>query len=162
MESKTRLFGHSVHPMLITFPVGLFITAVVFDVIHLATKSGQWALISYWMIIAGIVGGLVAALFGFLDYRGIPSNSRAQSVGRIHGLGNVVVVALFGASAWLRSGAPEQPPVVALVLGFAAIALATITAWLGGELVERLGVGVHEGANVNAPSSLSGQKAVGP
>jgi uncharacterized membrane protein len=156
MESKARLFGHSIHPMLITLPIGLFITAIVFDIVHLATKSGQWAVVSYWMIVAGIAGGLLAAIFGFVDFLGLPE-SRARRIGRVHGIGNVVVVALFAASAWLRTSSIEQPPAGALALSFAAVVLATITAWLGGELVERLGVGVHEGANVNAPSSLSGK-----
>ena len=61
MESRAKLFGHSIHAMLITFPVGLFVTAVLFDIVHLVSSRPQWALISYWMIIAGIVGGLTAA-----------------------------------------------------------------------------------------------------
>jgi uncharacterized membrane protein len=44
------------------------------------------------MIPAGVVGGLTAAVFGFLDWRGIPSGTRASRVGMWHGLGNVVVV----------------------------------------------------------------------
>jgi hypothetical protein len=39
------------------------------------------------------------------------------------------------------------------------VALASVTAWLGGELVERLGVAVDDGAHLDAPSSLSGQPA---
>jgi uncharacterized membrane protein len=156
MESRAKLFGHSIHAMLITFPVGLFVTAIVFDIIHLVFGGGQWTLVSYWMIIAGVIGGLLAALFGYIDYRGVPIGTRAQRVGRLHGVGNVIVVVLFLASWWLRNGSPDQPPVVALIFSFVGIALAAGTAWLGGELVERLGVGVDDGANVNAPSSLSG------
>lgn len=159
MESRARLFGHSVHAMLIAFPVGLFVTAVVFDVAHLISGNGQWALVSYWMIAAGIVGGLLAAVFGFIDYFGIPSGTRAQRIGRIHGIGNVIVVVLFVASWWLRREAPADPGTAALIPSFAGIALATVTAWLGGELVERLGVGVAEGAHLDAPSSLSGKPA---
>src|SRR4051794_35360900 len=102
MESRARLFGHSVHAMLIAFPVGLFVTGVIFDVIHMLTSGSIWTTVSYYMIVAGIIGGLTAALFGFIDYLGIPSGTRAKRVGGIHGLGNVVVVVLFAASAWLR------------------------------------------------------------
>jgi uncharacterized membrane protein len=91
-----------------------------------------------------------------LDYLGIPSNTRAKRIGSIHGLGNVLVVVLFIISWWFRHGMPEQPPTIAFVFSFVAIATASITAWLGGELVERLGVGVHDGANLDAPSSLTG------
>jgi uncharacterized membrane protein len=156
MESRAKLFGHSIHAMLITFPVGLFVTAVLFDIAHLVSTRGQWTLISYWMIIAGIVGALMAAVFGFIDYLGIPSGTRAQRIGRTHGLGNVVVVVLFLVSWWFRHETPEQPPRTAFVFSFFGIAVAAVTAWLGGELVERLGVGVDDGANLDAPSSLSG------
>jgi hypothetical protein len=51
------------------------------------------------------------------------------------------------------------PSGLALILSFAGIALALVTAWIGGEMVYRLGVGVDQGANVNAPSSLTNQSA---
>jgi uncharacterized membrane protein len=156
MESRAKALGHSIHAMLIAFPVGLFVTGVIFDIVHLVSSGGQWAMISYWMIIAGIVGGLAAAVFGLIDYTKIPAATRAQRVGRIHGIGNVIVVVLFVVSVWLRHDTPEQPPMAALVFSFAGVALAAITAWLGGELVERLGVGVDDGAHLDAPSSLSG------
>jgi uncharacterized membrane protein len=156
MESRAKLFGHSIHVMLIAFPVGLFVTAVLFDIAHLVSSRGQWTLISYWMIIAGIIGGLTAAVFGLVDYTKIPSGTRAKRVGSIHGLGNVVVVLLFVVSAWIRRDTPEQPATPAFFFSFAGVVLAAITAWLGGELVERLGVGVDDGANLDAPSSLRG------
>jgi uncharacterized membrane protein len=77
-----------------------------------------------------------------------------------HGGGNLVVVVLFAASWLLRAGGDGwEPTGSALVLSFVAVALATVTAWLGGELVERLGVGVDDGANLDAPSSLSRRPA---
>jgi uncharacterized membrane protein len=155
MESRAKLFGHAVHPMLIPFPIGLFVTAVVFDIVHLLTGRATPTIVSYWMIAAGIVGGLAAALFGFIDYRAIPEDTRARRVGRIHGMGNLVVVLLFAASWWLRRASPAEPPAMALALSFLGVALASVTAWLGGELVERLGVGVDDGASLDAPSSLS-------
>lgn len=159
MESKAKVLGHSAHAMLIAFPVGLLVTAVVFDVIHLATKGTTWALVSYYMIAAGIVGGLTAAVFGFIDYLAIPAGTRAKAVGRTHGIGNVIVVVLFLLSWWMRRRAPESPTSNALVFSFLGVALASVTAWLGGELVERLGVAVDEGAHLDAPSSLLGQSA---
>ena len=159
MESRAKLFGHSIHAMLIAFPVGLLVTAVIFDVLHLVTKGGTWALISYYLIAAGVCGGLVAAVFGFVDYLAIPAGTRAKRIGAVHGLGNVVVVVLFLTSWWLRRPAREEPSGLALTFSFFGVALAAVTAWLGGELVERLGVAVHEGAHLDAPSSLSGSPA---
>ena len=159
MESRAKLFGHSIHAMLITFPIGLLVTAVIFDVLHLVTNAGLWATISYYMIASGIVGGLVAAVFGFVDYLAIPGGTRAKGVGRTHGIGNVIVVLLFLTSWWLRRPLPQAPSGTALVFSFLGVALAAVTAWLGGELVERLGVAVDDGAHLDAPSSLSGAPA---
>lgn len=159
MESRAKLFGHAIHPMLITFPIGLFVTAVVFDIMHLATGTALWASIAYYLIAAGIIGGLLAAIFGVVDYLGVPGGTRARSVGLAHGAGNVVVVALFFVSWLLRRPEPSGPSALALIFSFVGVALATVTAWLGGELVERLGVGVDDGAQLDAPSSLGGQPA---
>jgi uncharacterized membrane protein len=161
VESRAKLFGHSIHAMLIAFPIGLLVTAVIFDVLHLVTNNGTWTTISYYMIAAGIIGGLTAAVFGFIDYLAIPAGTRAKGVGRTHGLGNVVVVVLFLVSWWLRRPSPQEPTGGALMFSFLGVALAAVTAWLGGELVERLGVAVDDGAHLDAPSSLSGQPASG-
>jgi uncharacterized membrane protein len=159
MEAKARLFGHPIHQALIVFPLGVLATAVIFDVIHLVTSGPRWAEVSFWMICAGVIAGLVAAPFGFIDWLGIPGGTRAKRIGLLHGVGNVVVVLLFAASWVMRRDNPTVPEALALVLSFAGGGLALITGWLGGELVSRLGIGVSEGANVNAPSSLSGRTA---
>ena len=159
MEAKAKLFGHPIHQALIVFPLGVLATAVIFDVIHLVTGAEQWAGVSFWMICAGVIAGLVAAPFGFIDWLGIPGGTRAKRVGLLHGLGNVIVVVLFALSWVMRRDNPAIPDTLALALSFAGGGLAMVTGWLGGELVNRLGIGVSEGANVNAPSSLSGRPA---
>lgn len=156
MKSRARAMGHAIHPMLIVFPLGLLSTAVVFDILYLITDRSGFAVAAAYAIAAGVIGGLVAALFGFIDWLAIPGGTRAKRVGTLHGVGNVVVVALFAVSWLLRYGQDGWiPGAAALVLGFAGFALAGVTGWLGGELVERLGIGVDEGANADAPSSLS-------
>lgn len=155
MESKVKFAGHPAHPMLVVFPLGLLTTAVVFDIIFLVSGNSVWTLVSYYMIGAGVIGGLAAALFGWLDWFAIPSGTRAKRIGLWHGLGNVVVLALFVLSWVLRRENPVEPPTGAIVAGLAGVVLAAITAWLGGELVDRLGVGVDEGAHLDSPSSLS-------
>jgi uncharacterized membrane protein len=147
--------GHAVHQMLIVYPLGLFSTAVIFDVIHLIAGGATWSIVSYWMIAAGIIGGLCAALFGAIDWSKIPSGTRANRLGVLHGVGNVIVVALFAVSWWLRRPDPGNPSVVAISVMVVGAALSLVTGWLGGELVDRLGVGVDDGAHLDAPSSLS-------
>ena len=163
MESKARIYGHAIHQMLIPFPLGLLATGVVFDVIYLIWGNPTMTLVSYYMIAAGIIGGFFAAPPGWIDWFAIPQNTRAKSVGLMHGVGNVIVLLLFIGSWWLRyqATAPSaySPGTLALVLSFAGAGLAGVTGWLGGELVDRLGVGVEDGAHLNAPNSLSGRPA---
>ena len=155
MESRAKLFGHAIHPILIVYPLGLLSTAVIFDIIYLVTTDTRWATVSFWMIAAGVIGGLAAALFGLIDYLNIPNGTRAKRVGLLHGVTNLCVMILFAASLYLRSGLLETPSTLALALSFVGVGAALIGGWLGGELVERLGVGVAENANLNAPSSLT-------
>ncbi len=160
MESRAKLFGHPIHPMLIVFPLGLLGSAVIFDVIYYITSSALAAAASYYNIAAGIIGGLVAAVFGLRDWLAIPGATRAKSVGLWHGLGNVVVLLLFAVSWWLRRDTVDHAPsVMAFVLGLLGLGVSAVTGWLGGELVYRLRVSVDDGAHLDAPSSLSGEPA---
>jgi len=155
MESKVKFLGHPVHPMLIVFPLGLLATAVLFDIIYLMSDNPQWTVVAYYMVGAGVIGGLAAAAFGWLDWFVIPGGTRAKRIGLWHGLGNVAVLALFILSWVLRRDTPSLPPTGAIVAGLAGVVLALVTAWMGGELVNRLGVGVAAGAHLDSPSSLS-------
>jgi len=155
MESKAKFAGHPVHPMLIVFPLGLLATAVIFDIIYLVVNNPQWTVVAYYMIGAGIIGGLAAAVFGWLDWIAIPRATRAKRIGLWHGVGNVVVLALFILSWVLRRESADAPPTGAIVAALTGVVIALVTAWLGGELVDRLGVGVDEGAHLDSPSSLS-------
>lgn len=162
MESRVKLFGHPVHPMLIVFPIGLLAMAVIFDILYMVMGNQGLPTASFYMIAAGVVGGLLAAIFGFIDWLALPNNSRAKGIGGWHGIGNVIVTALFASSWLLRADNPNfVPDGLALIMSFAGFGLALITTWIGGELVYRLGVGVDPGAHVNAPNSLTNESAAG-
>lgn len=130
--------GPSWHPMLVGLPLGLFATSVVFDLIDLATRTGAFNVPAYWLIAAGVIAGLLAAPFGYLDWRQVPRGSRARRVGAVHGVGNAVVLLLFACSWFLR--VPEaRVPDEALLLSLAGATFAVFTAWLGGRLFVRPG-----------------------
>ncbi|HWK33910.1 MAG TPA: DUF2231 domain-containing protein [Hyphomicrobium sp.] len=157
-----KFLGHSAHQVLIVFPVGLLLTAVIFDLIALGTGSTQFWTVSYWLLASGLVGGIVAAVFGLLDWTHLPSRTRANRIGILHGLGNAVVLLLFAASWWMRT-APGQPPASdVLTLSFIGAGLLFVTGWLGGELVARLSVGVDEEANINASNSVRDHGVIEP
>lgn len=156
MESRAKAAGHAVHQQLIVFPLGLLGTAVVFDLIGLAADDGRFASASYLMIAAGVLTGLAASVFGLIDYLAIPRSTRARRVGLLHGGGNIVMLALFAVSWVLRTGAEGNVPGPgALVVALLALGVTLGTAWLGGELVGRLGVGVDDDAGLDSPARLT-------
>jgi len=160
MEAKAKLLGHPIHQMLVVFPLGLLATSFFFDIAYLITKRGDLAVVAFWMIFAGVIGALVAAVFGLIDWLGIPSNTRAKAIGLWHGGGNVLVAALFAVSWFLRRGFAAAPSILPIVLSAIAVGIALVTGWLGGELVDQLGIGVNEGAHPNAPSSIGEKRVV--
>jgi uncharacterized membrane protein len=159
VESRAKLFGHPIHQQLIVFPLGLLLTSVVFDVVYIVSRNSLWTVVAFWMIVAGVAGGLAAAPFGVWDWIGIPNATRAKRIGLLHGVGNVIVVLLFAASLMLRKDNTAAPEGFAILLSMVGAALSVVTGWLGGELVTRLGIAVDAGANADAPSSLSERAA---
>jgi uncharacterized membrane protein len=146
--------------MLVVLPLGLFIAAVVFDALYMWRGEPSFAAVSFWNIAAGIVGGLLAAVFGLIDWLAIPAGTRAKRIGLLHGASNVIVVGAFALVWLMRGGAVGNAPTTGVfTLEVAALLLGSVAGWLGGELVDRLGVGVDDGAHLDAPSSLSGRPA---
>jgi uncharacterized membrane protein len=155
METRIKVLGHPVHPMLVVLPLGLFSIAVVSDLIYLFAGNSDFALVAYWNIAIGVIGGLAAAVFGLVDWLAIPSGTRAKAIGLWHGAGNVLITGLFAVSWLLRpSDGLYAPDLLPAVLGVIGVAMALVTAWLGGELVYRLRIGVDDDAHVDAPNSL--------
>lgn len=156
MESKVKLFGHPVHPMLVVFPAGLFMASVLFDILYKIVRVPGLSIAAFYMIAAGLVGGVLAAVFGAIDWIRLPYNSRASNLGIWHAIGNLLVLGLFLLN-WLRrkDNLNLVPEDATLVLSLVGLGLLLLTAWVGGELVYRLGVGVDRGAHIDAPSSLT-------
>lgn len=159
MESKTKVAGHAAHPILIVFPLGLLSVAAMFDGLFLATKKKAFATTADQNLGAGVVSGVVAAVPGLIDWLAIPNRTRAKSIGLWHAGVNVAVLALATLSWLARRSDPEAPGADAIGYSLAAAGLGVVGGWLGGELVHRLAVSVDEGANLDAPNSLTGPAA---
>jgi uncharacterized membrane protein len=159
MAGKINLLGHPVHPMVIVFPLGLLSAAVGCDVIFLVLGKAHWAHMAYWLIAGGVLSGIVAAFFGFMDWMALPAGTRAKRIGLWHAVVMDTVILLFALSWWLRRGNPDAPSMTAILLGVVAVGFALLGGWLGGELVYRLSVGVDFEAHINSPSSLSSRPA---
>ena len=155
MESRLKVLGHPVHPMLVMFPVGLLVTAVLFDVVDTVGGPDFLGEVAYWNITVGLVGGLLAAAAGTFDLLAIPAGTRAKRVGLTHAAANLAVILLFAAVWAVRLNADSRAAGGALIaIELVAVAILGVSAWLGGELVDRLGVGVDPEADLNASSSL--------
>jgi len=162
MKAKASLLGHPIHKILIVLPLGLLAMSTVFDVIAAIRPSPQLSTASFWNMVTGVGTGLLAAVFGVIDWTAIPANTRAKRVGILHAACMVVVVGLYGVAAfWRIDTFGHVAGTASLALEFIAFGLAGIGGWLGGELVSRLGIGVHEHAHADAPSSLSGRSTTG-
>jgi uncharacterized membrane protein len=160
MKAKVIVAGHALHAQLIVFPLGLLGISVLWDVLRLWTDNPMWAHVAFWTIVAGVASALVAAVPGFIDYLTIPNGTRAKSVATLHMILNLLIVALFAVSLVLRAGGDRDyiaAGMMAMLPGWVALGMAVVSGWLGGELVERMGIGVHEGAHPDAPSSLGGR-----
>jgi uncharacterized membrane protein len=142
--------------MVIVFPLALFVTATVFDLIAAGSDNAAFDEVGYWNIAAGIIGAVVAALTGLLDWTGIPAGTRAKRIGLLHGGANSVVLVLFVISWLTRVGnTAHQASAGAVILQVLAVLIGGVAAWLGGELVDRLGIGVDDDAHPDASSSLA-------
>ncbi|MFB9237055.1 DUF2231 domain-containing protein [Plantactinospora siamensis] len=156
MESRLKVLGHPVHPMLVMFPVALFVTGVLFDLADALGGSAVLGEVAYWNIVVGLVVGILAAAAGLFDLLAIPAGTRAKRVGIMHALVNTGVLLLF-AGVWavrMSAAAGHSAGGGLLAIELVALAGAAVGAWFGGELVDRLGVGVDPDAGLNAPSSL--------
>ena len=138
MQAKARILGHPIHQILIVFPLGLLATSFFFDLAWLARRNEQLAIVAWWLIFAGVIGGAAAAIFGLIDWLAIPRGTRARRVGALHGGGMGIVAILYAASWVLRRDAPEHPDGAAILLSAAGVLLTIVTGWLGGELADHM------------------------
>jgi uncharacterized membrane protein len=160
VESRLKVLGHPVHPMLIVFPLGLLTTAVIFDLIDIAGGPGVLGDVAYWNIAVGLIGGILAAVTGAVDLLAIPAGTRAKRIGVLHAVTNTGVIVLFAGVWVVRMSASQRAAGGGLVaIELVALGVAAVGAWLGGELVDRLGVGVDRDAGLNAPISLGSRSA---
>ena len=150
MKTKASFAGEPVHPMFVHYPIALWTTSIITDSTYYFIRNSSLVLISKFLIAAGIVGAIVAAIPGLIDWTGI-SNPTARSVGTRHLVLNVLALALFGVSLFLRMKNYGAPLVgfhlkIPFLVSIAGWLLMAISASLGGKLVYEYRLGVREDA----------------
>jgi uncharacterized membrane protein len=134
MESRLSIAGQAVQPILVMFPLGLFAMAVIFDVAHLGGGPGMLGALGYWNIVAGLVGGTLAALAGAIDLAFV-RRPLARRVGVLRVLINMGVLILFAVILMVRVGAPDRAAGVGLFfLELLALGVSGFGLWFSGEL----------------------------
>jgi uncharacterized membrane protein len=152
MESKARLFGRPIPPLLVVLPLVAFLSTVLFDLVYLGTWVVAFAILSYILIILGVLGSLPVLLAGIIKFHSIPSQTVSKTISAWHLFGNLVVVALFALSWLFRAiGNPSQPQILAVALSIAGLIMGTVAAWVSSELLDHLAEEEPSGTNANRP-----------
>lgn len=142
IPSTVAIVGHPLHPAIVLFPIAFLVGVLGSDLGYWLTNDPFWARASVWLLIVGLVSGVVAAITGFLDFFKI-KRVRDRSAGWIHMACNVVVMALSLVSLVLRMGDPVAPIVPwGLAISAVVATLLGISGWFGGELTFRHKIGV--------------------
>jgi uncharacterized membrane protein len=139
-------YGHPFHPILVTIPIGTWIASLVFDITAISGHQPQvFEQGASWLIAIGIIGALLAAVFGLLDLSVIPRGTKAFTTGLTHMTINLVVVALFAVDFFLRlAHGYDGVSGIAVVLSVVALLLLLASGWLGGKLAYHFGVRVAD------------------
>lgn len=151
-------FGkHPIHPMLIPFPIALWIFSLASDVIYgMGWGGAVWKDTAFYTMAGGIIGALAAAIPGYLDYRTTTAPA-IQTIGRRHMLINLSLVVLFVINLWLRTNSDPGAalPVILSVIG---VAMLGVSGWLGGEMVYVYGAAVDL-EKASAPQTTERERA---
>lgn len=148
-KSTAKIGGHPIHPMLVPFPIAFLVGALLTDFAYILW-GGMWAYASSWLIAAGIVSALLAALFGFIDFLG-DRRIRAMRPAKWHMAGNLLAVTLSVLNLLVhnRDGALAVIP-LGISLSAIVVLLLLFNGWIGGEMVYRRGVAVDPVHHANA------------
>jgi uncharacterized membrane protein len=141
-------YGHPLHPILVTVPIGAWVASLVFDIgSHVASRAGALADGSLWLIAIGVLGALAAATVGFLDLLAIPTGTRAFRTGLLHMTLNLLVTAAYAVGFAWRHGSYGHGGAVGagqLVLSAVSLAVLAVSGYLGGKLAYRYGIRVAD------------------
>jgi uncharacterized membrane protein len=136
MRTPASIAGHPIHPMLVPLPIGMWVLSLACDIIAaFAADPTSWKTVALYAMVGGIIGALLAAVFGLVDLLSLPPAIRRTALA--HMSINLVVVVLFVIDAWLRVSGSDP-----VWLSVVAILLLLVSGWLGGKMVYRLGVAV--------------------
>jgi uncharacterized membrane protein len=139
MTTRVTIAGHPLHPMLVTIPIGLWVFSLVCDLAFLSSGDIRWETTADFTLGGGIVGALLAAVPGLLDFLGL-HDARERRVATTHLVLNLAIVAIQAFNFWLRSLPEYEGSRFPVWISIVAVAALVVSGWLGGQLVHVFGV----------------------
>ncbi|BAZ46834.1 hypothetical protein NIES4102_38740 [Chondrocystis sp. NIES-4102] len=142
VTSTVAILGHPIHPILVIFPVAFLSGAAGSDVGFFLTQDPFWARASVWLLGAGGLTGILAALVGIVDFIRI-GKARERRAGWLHTIINILALVLTIVNYISRSGDPVGAIVpIGLAISLVTATLLSVGGWYGGELSFRHKIGV--------------------
>lgn len=150
MQSRLRVHGQSIQPMLVTFPYGLFVCAALFDLADLLGGPAILGLVGYWTTVAALCAAGLTAVAGLVDLWDVPAGP-TRRIALTFNLVNAAVAVLFVVACLIRSGTAERgASVPLLVIELLGLAIGALGVWLGSHLVRQFDQGRGEAASFDA------------
>jgi uncharacterized membrane protein len=141
-RSTARIGRHPLHVILIPFPIVCFVGVLLTDLAYWRSADIMWADFSAWLVSAGVVLGILAAIAGLIDFIG-SRRVRAEPPAWPHAIGNAIVLVLAILNMLVHTHDAWTSVVPwGLTLSAAVVVVIAVTGWLGWSLVHRYGVGV--------------------
>jgi nitrite reductase/ring-hydroxylating ferredoxin subunit/uncharacterized membrane protein len=139
--------GHPLHPALTDVPIGAWTTALALDLLEALGGRDEVGPGADAAVGLGLLGAVGAALAGLTDWEA--TGGQARRVGLVHGLLNLGVAGIYGASLLARRRGARG---LGRGLAGAGFAVANYSAYLGGHLVyaERIGA-THSHDRMQSP-----------
>jgi uncharacterized membrane protein len=142
MESRLKVAGNPIYPMLVMFPFGLLVTGLIFDAADVLGGPALLGTVGYWHAVAGIVGGICAGAVGMVDLLATRDGSRARRLAVTYALTNLAVLLAFTVVVMARLGNEGRAAGGGLLVVEAVVLLtAVLTAACARQLTDRLATG---------------------
>jgi uncharacterized membrane protein len=150
MESRLRVHGHPIQPMLVTFPFGLFVSATVFDFADVAVGPAFLGEVGYWTAVAALVAAALSTVAGMVDLWD-PGVGRTRRTKIMFNLANAVMAAMFLLTCLVRANSPQRGATGAmLATELLALAVGGVGVWLGARLMQQFEAGRAETGALDA------------
>jgi len=152
-------YGHPIHPMLVTIPIGAFVATLAFDIASVTLEGRAYGRPAVWLSLIGIVSGLFASMFGLIDFRRLSKGTRTHAVATRHLILMDAVLLCFVVGFFVRRADPDQylngTPTIALILSVVGVAILMVGGWLGGKLAYSYGSRVSDESDQIKAHTLS-------